>query len=81
MLVLTRREGESVRIGPDVRITVVTLASGQVRIGIEAPDSVFVHREEVWERLEQANREAARAAASLPIGAEAPAARTEGAER
>jgi carbon storage regulator len=79
MLVLTRREGESVRIGPDVRVTVVTLASGQVRIGIEAPDSVFVHREEVWERLEEANRDAARAAASLRVGAE-PAADGEGAE-
>lgn len=68
MLVLTRREGESLRIGPDIRLTVVALASGQVRIGIEAPDHVFVHREEVWERLEEANREAVRAAAALPYG-------------
>lgn len=80
MLVLTRREGESVRIGPDVRVTVVALASGQVRIGIEAPDSVFVHREEVWERLEEANRDAARAAASLRAAVD-PAAETEGALR
>ena len=68
MLVLTRREGESLRIGPDVRVTVVALASGQVRIGIEAPDHVFVHREEVWERLEESNREAARTAAVLAPG-------------
>ena len=67
MLVLTRREGESLRIGPDVRVTIVTLAGGQVRIGVEAPDSVFVHREEVWKRLEDSNREAARGAASLPM--------------
>lgn len=71
MLVLTRREGESLRIGPDVRVTIVALAGGQVRIGVEAPDHVFVHREEVWERLEEANREAARAAASLPLPVDA----------
>jgi carbon storage regulator len=71
MLVLTRREGESLRIGPDVRVTIVTLAGGQVRIGVEAPDSVFVHREEVWRRLEDANREAARAALALPRDAHA----------
>lgn len=71
MLVLTRREGESLRIGPDVRVTIVALAGGQVRIGVEAPDSVFVHREEVWERLEEANREAARAAAALPVASKA----------
>jgi carbon storage regulator len=67
MLVLTRREGECLRIGPDIRLTVVSIASGQVRIGVEAPDHVFVHREEVWQRLEEANREAAKAAATLPI--------------
>lgn len=69
MLVLTRREGESLRIGPDVRITVVALSSGHVRIGVEAPDDVFVYREEVLRRLEDANREAARAAAALPLAA------------
>jgi carbon storage regulator len=69
MLVLTRREGESLRIGRDVRVTIVALAGGQVRIGVEAPDAVFVHREEVWQRLEESNREAARAAAALPIPA------------
>jgi carbon storage regulator len=67
MLVLTRREGESLCIGPDVRITVVALSSGHVRIGVEAPDDVFVYREEVLRKLEEANREAADAAAALPI--------------
>jgi len=68
MLVLTRREGECLRIGPEIRLTVVSIASGQVRIGVEAPDHVFVHREEVWQRLEEANREAAHAAAAMPSG-------------
>ena len=65
MLVLTRRNGESVRIGPDVRITVVSTSGGQVRIGIEAPAQVAVHREEVWERIARANREAASAPEDL----------------
>lgn len=67
MLVLTRREGESLRVGPDVRITVVTIGSGQVRIGIEAPEAVWIHRDEVFARLEACNREAARAAASTTL--------------
>ncbi|RIK98943.1 MAG: carbon storage regulator [Proteobacteria bacterium] len=81
MLVLARREGESLRIGPDVRITVVALSSGHVKIGIEAPDDVFVHREEVLRRLEEANREAARAAAALACtgASDVDAARTDGA--
>jgi len=67
VLVLTRREGESLRIGARVRVTVVSLANGQVRIGVEAPEDVPVHREEVFLRIEEANREAARAAASAAL--------------
>lgn len=59
MLVLARRAGESLRIGPDVRITVVRLGSGQVKLAIEAPAELVVHREEVWQRIAEANREAA----------------------
>lgn len=60
MLVLTRKPGESLRIGDDVKITVVASSSGQVRIAIEAPAHVTVHREEVWQRVVAANLEAAR---------------------
>lgn len=67
MLVLARRPGERVRIGPDVRITVVAISASQVRIAIEAPDHVAVHREEVFERIEEANREAARAASAAAL--------------
>ena len=62
MLVLTRKAGESVRIGADVRVTVVSASGGQVRIGIEAPGDVRVHREEVYERIARANLDAAQLA-------------------
>jgi carbon storage regulator len=59
MLVLTRRHGESVRIGPDVKVTVVSSTSGQVRIAIDAPEHVGILREEIFERVASANVEAA----------------------
>lgn len=62
MLILTRKPGESVCIGPDVRVTVLGSSGGQVRLGIDAPEHVAVHRHEVYERIEAANREAADAA-------------------
>jgi carbon storage regulator len=59
MLVLTRRHGESIRIGSDVRVTVVASTGGQVRIAIDAPDEVGIFREEIFERVASANVEAA----------------------
>jgi carbon storage regulator len=59
MLVLTRRAGESVMIGDDVVVTVLEARGDVVRIGIKAPRSVQVHREEVYLELQTANREAA----------------------
>ncbi len=59
MLVLTRRAGESVMIGDDVVVTVLETRGDVVRIGIKAPRSVQVHREEVYQELQAANREAA----------------------
>lgn len=61
MLVLTRRPGESVRIGPDIRLTVVASSGGQVRIAIDAPSEVSIFREEIFDRVAAANVEAARA--------------------
>ncbi|MFK7898682.1 MAG: carbon storage regulator CsrA [Myxococcota bacterium] len=65
MLVLTRRHGESVRIGPDVRVTVVSSTSGQVRIAIDAPEEVGILREEIFERVASANVEAAALTSSM----------------
>lgn len=53
MLILTRRIGESVNIGDDIQITILGVRGNQVRIGIEAPQNVAVHREEIYERIKQ----------------------------
>ena len=58
MLVLTRKTGEGIMIGDDIRITVVELKGGGVRIGIDAPRTTKVHRLEVYERIIEENREA-----------------------
>jgi carbon storage regulator len=50
MLILTRRSGETVHIGEDVLVTVLAIKGNQVRIGIKAPRSVAVDREEIFER-------------------------------
>jgi len=51
MLVLTRRIGEIIRIGPDIVVTILGVNGSQVRIGVDAPKNVTVHREEVFERI------------------------------
>ena len=51
MLILTRRVGESVVIGEDVIVTVLGVKGNQVRVGINAPKTVAVHREEIFERI------------------------------
>jgi carbon storage regulator len=51
MLILTRRIGETVMIGDKIKVTVLGVNGNQVRVGIEAPKSVEVHREEVYERV------------------------------
>ena len=61
MLVLSRRIGESVVVGDDITITVLEVRGDVVRVGIDAPRSVAVHRAELLEQLESSNREAASA--------------------
>jgi carbon storage regulator len=63
MLVLTRRTGESIIIGGEIIVTVLEVRSDQVRIGIQAPRSVQVHREEVLRQVEAENAAAAASAA------------------
>jgi carbon storage regulator len=53
MLILTRKEGESLRLGDDIVVTVVGVKGGAVRIGVTAPRDVAVHREEVYERVKK----------------------------
>jgi carbon storage regulator len=54
MLILTRRVGESLMIGDDVTITVLGVKGNQVRVGVNAPKEVAVHREEILNRIEDA---------------------------
>ena len=58
MLVLTRKLGENIRIGDNVKITVLEVRGAQVKLGIEAPPEVIVHREEIYERIQEENRRA-----------------------
>ena len=52
MLILTRRPGESVKIGDDITITVLGVRGNQLRLGFTAPQNVAVHRQEVYERIQ-----------------------------
>ncbi len=59
MLVLTRRKGQAIRIGEDIRIVITRIEDGQVRIGIETPSGVAILREELFEAIRSNNRDAA----------------------
>jgi carbon storage regulator len=58
MLILTRRIGESVNIGDEVQITILGVRGNQVRIGVNAPQHIAVHREEIYERIKQERQNA-----------------------
>lgn len=75
MLVLARVPGQAVRIGPDITVTVLGVRGRTVQLGIEAPATVAVYREELYRRLTATNR----AAASSPVGAVAASAAALGA--
>ena len=65
MLVLTRKPGESIRIGEDISIRVIGVQRRQVRFAIDAPREIPVHREEVYELIQKENREAAASTTEL----------------
>jgi carbon storage regulator len=58
MLILTRKPGEGILIGDDIRITIVEIKGGGIRIGIDAPADRKIYRQEVYDRICQENKEA-----------------------
>lgn len=63
MLIVTRRPGERIMLGPDITVEVMEVAGNSVRIGIDAPRSLPVYREELWTQIKQENEAAAGAGA------------------
>jgi carbon storage regulator len=66
VLIVSRREGEKLMIGDDVVVSIVEVSGGTVKLGIDAPRSVPVYREELWAAVRDENRAAAAAPATLP---------------
>ena len=66
MLVLTRRVGEGITIGTNIRVVVVEIKGGQVRLGIEAPASISIHRDEIYAKVREENQKAA-TTAEVPL--------------
>ncbi|MBX3111116.1 MAG: carbon storage regulator CsrA [Fimbriimonadaceae bacterium] len=58
MLVLTRKVNQSIRIGPDIEVVVLEVRGEQVRLGIKAPRTVAVHRQEIFEQILEENQSA-----------------------
>lgn len=58
MLILTRNAGQIIKIGDDIDITILSVKGGQVRIGIDAPKGTSVHRQEVYDRIEEEKKRA-----------------------
>ncbi|HWR81840.1 MAG TPA: carbon storage regulator CsrA [Candidatus Deferrimicrobium sp.] len=68
MLILTRRLGESITIGDNIKVSVLGIHGRQVRLGIDAPPSVVVHREEIYVKIQEENRRASKSIKDDLIG-------------
>ncbi|MDX1656167.1 MAG: carbon storage regulator CsrA [Candidatus Competibacteraceae bacterium] len=68
MLILTRRVGETLMIGDEVTVTVLGVKGNQVRIGVNAPKDIAVHREEIYERIKREQESAAAAEHPTELG-------------
>jgi carbon storage regulator len=66
MLIITRRPGEKIMLGDDITVHVMEIVGNSVRVGIQAPRSVPVYREEIWNAVREENRAAADAPTELP---------------
>ena len=69
MLIITRRPGEKIMLGDDIVVHIMEIVGNTARIGIEAPRSIPVYREEIWNVVREENRAVAGAATDLPTGA------------
>jgi carbon storage regulator len=67
MLILTRRVGETIMIGSEITVTVLSVQGNQVRVGINAPRSVAVHREEIYERIKREAKDKDGAESATPV--------------
>lgn len=68
MLVLSRKVNQSIMVGDNVRVVVVAVDRDQVKLGIEAPREIAVHRSEIYEEIQRSNRSAAAAGTAPPQG-------------
>ena len=66
MLIITRRAGERIMLGDDTRIEIMEIVGSSVRVGIEAPKSIPIYREEIWTAVKEENRAAASPDIKLP---------------
>ncbi|KEZ52142.1 carbon storage regulator CsrA [Metabacillus indicus] len=65
MLVLTRKTGEAIKIGDDIEISVISISGDQVKIGINAPKNIDIHRKEIYLSIQEENNKAADVSLSL----------------
>ena len=71
MLIIARKQGEKITIGDDTVITLLEIKDNQVRVGIEAPRHITVHRQEVYDRIKKANQASAQIDLSVMLEAAA----------